>query len=116
MLSVLLGTHHPLSHRDVEDELLAHGHSIDRVTLYRTLEWLEAVGLAHKIAGDDRIWRFRGTEEAGHEHAHFQCRACGTTLCLDKVPQPAVPVGMPRGYRVESASLTVRGLCPGCRD
>jgi Fe2+ or Zn2+ uptake regulation protein len=37
-------------------------------------------------------------------------------LCLDGVP--ALPAGQaraPRGYQVESASLTLRGLCPACR-
>lgn len=84
------------------------------MTLYRALEWLESNGLAHKVAGEDRIWRFRGTDATHREHAHFQCRSCGSTVCLDDVPPPRAKA--PRGYRVEGAALTLRGLCPNCRD
>lgn len=115
ILFVLLASKQPLSHRDVEQALAAQGDGFDRVTLYRTLDWLQSVGLAHKVAGEDRTWRFRGFAASGaHEHAHFACRACGALRCLDNVPQPRTPHG-PRGYKVERAELTLRGLCPDCR-
>jgi Fur family ferric uptake transcriptional regulator len=114
VLGLLRTAPQPLSHREVEHALAAAGHAFDRVTLYRALEWLEANGLAHKVAGEDRIWRFRGTDAAHREHAHFQCRSCGSTVCLDDVPPPRAKA--PRGYRVEGAALTLRGLCPNCRD
>lgn len=116
ILFVLLSSKQPLSHRDVEEALAARGDAFDRVTLYRALEWLESVGLAHKIAGEDRTWRFRGAANGGaHEHAHFECRACGSLLCLDNMPQPSTPHS-PRGYKIERAELTLRGLCPACKD
>jgi Fur family ferric uptake transcriptional regulator len=114
VLGLLRAAPQPLSHRDVEEELTARGQAFDRVTLYRALEWLEANSLAHKVAGEDRIWRFAGRVDEHHEHAHFQCRACGSTVCLDEVAPP--PTKAPRGYRVESAALTLRGLCPACKD
>lgn len=114
ILDLLLGVKHPLSHREIEDELAQRAATFDRVTLYRALEWMEEVGLAHKVAGVDRVWRFRAQTAAGHDHPHFQCRSCGSTLCLEKAEQPAAP-GAPRGYKVESAQLTLRGLCPSCR-
>lgn len=114
VLGLLRSARQPLTHREVEEALTEAGHGFDRVTLYRALEWLEANGLAHKIAGEDRVWRFRGSDESHHEHAHFQCRACGSTICLDDVTPPA-PARAPRGYRVESAVLTLRGLCPACK-
>lgn len=114
VLGLLRAAPQPLSHRDVEEKLTAQGQTFDRVTLYRALEWLEANSLAHKVAGEDRIWRFAGRVDAHPEHAHFQCRACGSTVCLDEVAPP--PTKAPRGYRVESAALTLRGLCPACKD
>lgn len=114
VLGLLRNAAQPLSQRDVERALGAEGHAFDRVTLYRALEWLQANGLAHKVVGEDRIVRFGGTDAAHREHAHFQCRACGSTLCLEKVSPPRATV--PRGYRVEGAALTLRGLCPKCRD
>ncbi|GMV58026.1 MAG: transcriptional repressor [Betaproteobacteria bacterium] len=113
VLGLLRAARQPLSHREVENALHAAGHAFDRVTVYRALEWLQANGLAHKVAGEDRIWRFRGSADAHREHAHFQCRSCGATVCLEDVRPPAAKA--PRGYRVESAALTLRGLCPRCK-
>jgi len=113
VLGLLRSARQPLAHRAVEEALAAAGHAFDRVTLYRALEWLVEHGLAHRVAGEDRIWRFRGSQAEDHDHAHFQCRACGTTICLERVAAPAARA--PRGYRVESAALTLRGLCPACR-
>jgi Fur family transcriptional regulator, ferric uptake regulator len=114
VLGLLRSVPQPLTQREVEDALTEAGHAFDRVTLYRALEWLEANGLAHKISGEDRVWRFRSSGDGHHEHAHFQCRACGSTICLDGVaPPPAAKA--PRGYRVESSVLTLRGLCPACK-
>jgi len=44
VLSALLAADEALSHHDVERRL-ARGHDIDRVTLYRVLEWLTGQGL-----------------------------------------------------------------------
>lgn len=114
VLGLLRAARQPLAHREVEEALADAGHAFDRVTLYRALEWLEANGLAHKIAGEDRVWRFRISDASHHEHAHFQCRSCGTTLCLDDITPPQPPRA-PRGYRVEATVLTLRGLCPTCK-
>jgi Fur family ferric uptake transcriptional regulator len=114
VLGLLRHAGQPLAHRDVEESLAEAGHGFDRVTLYRALDWLEANGLAHKIAGEDRVWRFSISAASHHEHAHFQCRACGSTICLDDVAPPPL-ARAPRGYRVESAVLTLRGLCPACK-
>jgi Fur family ferric uptake transcriptional regulator len=114
VLGLLRSAPQPLAHRAVEEALAGAGHAFDRVTLYRALDWLVEHGLAHRVAGEDRIWRFRGSQAEHHDHAHFQCRACGTTICLERVAAPAARA--PRGYRVESAALTLRGLCPACRD
>lgn len=114
VLGLLRSAPQPLSHREVEQALDAQGEAFDRVTLYRALEWLEASGLAHKVAGEDRVWRFRGSDDAHRAHAHFQCRTCGDTRCLEAVAPPSARA--PRGYRVESVALTLRGLCPTCKD
>lgn len=99
---------------------------MDRVTLYRALEWLTKNGLAHKIAGDDRIWRFRANaEDHSHQHAHFRCTRCTRLICLD-TPETShdphsspllpllAPLPLPQGYQSHSFELTVHGLCAEC--
>lgn len=113
VLGVLLASPDALSHHDVERSL-PRGHDVDRVTLYRVLDWLTAQGLAHKVAGDDRVWRYSATGHAGGgTHAHFQCSACGRVVCLEAAPLPAI--ALPAGFRRAEVEVTVRGSCDACR-
>jgi Fur family transcriptional regulator, ferric uptake regulator len=113
VLAVLLAAKQALTHGEVEAEL-GRSHGINRVTLYRILEWLTRRQIAHKIAGDDRVWRFT-VRRAAHaqEHPHFVCNACGRVLCLagpGALPKPRLPVG----FRPQALELTVKGLCDAC--
>ena len=120
VLACLLASGSAASHLDVAHTLADH-HAVDRVTVYRVLEWLVNKGLAHRIAGDDRVWRFminaqhRSAQtdlQHGH-HAHFTCETCGQTFCLEKVT-PQVEVKLPKGFRTSEIDLMVRGRCAHC--
>jgi Fur family ferric uptake transcriptional regulator len=114
-----------LSHHDIEQALDRAG-GIDRVTLYRVLDSLVESGLAHRVSGGDRVWRFGAVpqpdgaagmvREAHERHAHFQCSDCGKIVCLREMPsvRRAGALRVPRGYRPETVELTVKGRCPGC--
>lgn len=113
VLAALLAAERALTHLELEQRI-ERGRGMDRVTIYRVLEWLTGQDLAHRIAGDDRTWRFNA---AGHahdgDHAHFQCSACSTVFCLESYsPNPALR--LPRGFRPQQVELTVRGLCAKC--
>ena len=122
VLACLLASGSANSHLDVAGMIKDH-HAVDRVTVYRVLEWLVNLGIAHRIAGDDRVWRFMVNAQAasaksapsaqhGH-HAHFTCQTCGQTFCLDKA-MPKVDVKLPKGFRTSEIDLVVRGRCAGC--
>ncbi len=118
VLDALLRSPNALTHAELESRLAETG-SLDRVTLYRVLEWLVVKGLAHRIAGEDRVWRFSAvTADAhgqawAHEHAHFLCTDCGKFYCLNEL-HPVYAISLPPGFRCEQAELTLRGLCPQC--
>jgi len=113
VLAVLLSSETALTHHEVEDALRAL-HCVDRVTVYRVLDWLVALGLAHRIAGEDRTWRFRANRDSSHEpHAHFTCSRCGKTVCLEDVAAPS-RVRLPTGFLPQKVELTVQGLCAAC--
>ena len=118
VLDVLSGAREALTHHGIEQRL-KRGQDIDRVTLYRVLDWLVEQGLAHKLAGEDRIWRFSVVEHgtaagarARHAHAHFECSRCGRVICLADATVPVVTV--PSGYRRDEVEVTVKGSCDRC--
>ena len=122
VLACLLASGSANSHLDVAAMIKDH-HAVDRVTVYRVLEWLVNLGIAHRIAGDDRVWRFMvnaqgaiaksaTSDQHGH-HAHFTCQTCGQTFCLDKA-MPKIDVKLPKGFRTAEIDLVVRGRCAGC--
>lgn len=112
VLATLLGTDRALSHHEIEQSLA--GQSIDRVTVYRVLDWLVGQKLAHRISGHDRIWRFSALDERRANHAHFQCMKCAMVLILTDVPEQHVR--LPAGYHFGRAELTVSGFCAECRQ
>ncbi len=92
VLATLLGASRALSHQEIQEALA----DLDRVTLYRALDSLTEAGLLHKIAGDDRVFRYSASVEHGepvrrttsaansqHQHSHFKCSRCAKVFCLD---------------------------------
>lgn len=113
VLEVLLSAKDALSHPELLERLLPFG-TFDRVTVYRALDWLVAQGLAHKVAGTGRAWRFRVTRhDTPHRHAHFQCNRCGKVFCLPDI-QPLLSKQIPAHFSVESMELNIKGICEQC--
>jgi len=111
VLELLSGAPVPLSHADIEAAL--GDASLDRVTLYRVLDWLVAAGLAVKRADERRVWRFTlGGGGAHGGHVHFRCDACGRVFCLS-APAPTPPA-MPAGFTLARAELDLSGRCAEC--
>jgi Fur family ferric uptake transcriptional regulator len=114
VLETLLAARQALTHHEIE-QALAPRLAVDRVTVYRVLDWLVALGLAHRLAGEDRTWRFLASQGEGHAaHAHFMCSRCGRTVCLDEVAVPPA-VKVPRGFEPSHVELNVKGVCAACR-
>lgn len=114
VLDVLLTADGSLTHDEIAGALQALGVQHDRVTLYRTLDWLVEAGVAHTMsAGDGRTRRFGVASTAPHEHAHFHCDRCGKVVCLEGLA-PAVAVNLPGGYQLDRAELVLHGACPAC--
>ena len=118
VLAALLGARRAFTHQDMQDAFA----ELDRVTLYRALDCLIEAGLAHKIAGDDRVFRYSaGTDhperaaaavDAGagagaaaassastsmlqqHQHSHFKCTRCAKIFCLDDIGQAGLVAGV----------------------
>lgn len=113
VLSILLAEKQAISHREIE-ERIGKKQPLDRVTLYRILEWLDKKGLAHKVISGDRKWLFRTNIYTGsHQHAHFKCSRCTAVICLKDI-NAEYNWPLPPGYRSQEVELTVKGLCAAC--
>jgi Fur family transcriptional regulator, ferric uptake regulator len=113
ILAMLLAEQRAVTHHEVEEHL-RDKHKLDRVTLYRVLEWLNEKGFVHKVVSDDRIWRFRANSHVHpHQHAHFECMRCTTVICLYEM-KVEYNRPLPAGYRSQEVELTVKGLCAEC--
>ncbi|MBR7800452.1 Fur family transcriptional regulator [Undibacterium fentianense] len=137
VLSVLLVQRRALSHTEMQDALPA----MDRVTLYRALDCLAEVSLAHKITGDDRVFRFSGhqmssqpdsqhpfqAQEKGvtqHQHGHFQCTRCAQVFCLEQPDashtlrdqlQATLQATSAKGFQIHNIEVTIKGWCARCQ-
>jgi len=120
VLDILLETSTALTHQEIAAAARAGGAALDRVTLYRVLDWLVDKNLAHKIAGDDRVWRFNAIADEpvqglAHQHAHFRCEHCKRLYCLDDL-RPVFAFSLPPGFQCKQAELTLHGTCPDCAN
>ena len=113
VLDILLAADHALTHAELEQALEQADGGIERVTLYRVLDWLVSNELAHKVVGADRVWRFNAQCEPVDRHAHFNCSGCGRVFCLE-APSPLSRLSLPRGFSLDKAELSIEGHCPDC--
>jgi Fur family ferric uptake transcriptional regulator len=108
-LTALLKAGRTLSHAQLHQRLP----DLDRVSLYRALDWLAEHRLAHRLTDADGVRRYGPSESPDdHHHAHFQCTSCGHTACLSKVLPPSIT--LPKGYRQAGVEVLVTGLCRNC--
>ncbi len=114
VLAFLLTQQSAVTHHQIEIALNEE-EKIDRVTLYRVLNWLTRKDLIHKVASVDRVWCFRANDNniAHHQHAHFKCKRCAKVVCLDDMPSGET-ILLPDGYRGLEIELTVKSLCAQC--
>lgn len=114
ILAMLLESSAALSHQEILQRLSESGATIDRVTVYRTLDWLAGAHLAHRVSTESRSWHF-GAIVSDHDraHAHFECRSCERVYCIESAVPPKAE-GLPRGFKVEQTTLRFEGQCADC--
>jgi Fe2+ or Zn2+ uptake regulation protein len=84
-------------------------------TVYSTLELLEDLGLARRVAtvGGSVVY-----DPRVGEHHHLICRECGTITDIDAQVDPAALLALARlrGFTPEDAQVAITGVCAECRS
>ena len=89
--------------------------SISYATVYNSLKYLKEAGLVNEISFGNGASRYdRETER----HDHALCTACGKLVDFDlTVSSDLVRAAVRKTrFKPETIHLTLRGLCPDCRD
>ena len=92
--------------------------SIDRVSLYRTLELFEKLGLVRRVYIG---WKYRVelSDVFTHHHHHISCLGCGKVVAIveeDEVEQLIHQISQRYGFTEPSHQLEVTGYCPACSN
>ncbi len=116
ILELFLDTNAALAHADIEKNT---ANTIDRVTVYRTLQTFVDKGIIHQIPTTDNSILYalckQSCSHSGHHdnHVHFICTHCEKTICLDDVTVPEVK--LPQNFTKQQAAMVVTGICGECK-
>jgi len=111
-----------LTHAQVLAALASRGAAVNRVTLYRLLDRLAAIGVLERHTDDDRTWRFTLAEGPDADAVpRFECDAChqqfrlpdaaGPTRAVVEQLQHTLAMLGHQGGRID---LAVHGTCAAC--
>ena len=88
---------------------------ISYATVYNSLRFLKEAGLVHEIKFGDSASRY---DREIDRHDHALCSQCGKLVDFD-LPQAAelMKAAARRSkFKPESVHLTLKGVCPDCRE
>ena len=122
VLALMIRTPSAMSHGAIT-EALGPASSVDKVTLYRTLNAFTEKGILHRIPTEDRNWLYAVSpdlDSPSHDlsapHAHFVCDECEKVFCLPvNDPMPVIDLPSP-GYVMKSQEIVIHGHCPTCHE
>jgi len=116
VLELVWQSHGPIGAYDLLERLRGLRTGAAPPTVYRALDFLIEQGLVHRIA---RLNAFVGCDhpDAPHQGQFLICTACGTAA---ELVEPEIARAIDRraaalGFRVDTRTVEVTGLCPRCR-
>ena len=117
VLELIWQSHRPLGAYGILEALIGEGRSCAPPTVYRALEFLLEQGLVHRIAS---LNAFIGCMQPGHDgKGHFFiCRHCANATEFNdaRVEQTINHAADAAGFKAESQSIEVTGVCPNCAE
>ena len=117
VIKVLSEAKLPLSPYQIQNILQHQGEYLDHVTIYRVLDSLSRLNLAHKVLSVGGFIKCALPEESGC-HRFLVCRECGDIQeFADKaLCQKESEVAERLGFHAEHHLTESSGLCPRCHS
>ena len=111
----ILDTHHdPIT----MNQLIAIAEpDLDRSTAYRIVDVFEKVGIIIRVYTG---WKYRIelSEVFSSHHHHLSCSRCGSIIAFEEPPEldsSLHAIAYKQGYKLQTHSLELKGICRACR-
>ncbi|MBV6652310.1 MAG: transcriptional repressor [Mameliella sp.] len=109
---LLIGDAKAFALSDIEKQLTV---SMDRVTVYRTLQTFEETGLVIKMVDHKGTCLYMLNLEDHNKlsaHPHLHCTACGEIVCLPSLPEAYLK--KLEDYQIDEIYFLMEGKCRAC--
>ncbi|WP_415014071.1 Fur family transcriptional regulator [Brevundimonas sp.] len=115
VLELLLASGEPVKAYDLIAAYGTDGQAAKPPTVYRALEFLERLGLAHRIASISAYVACSHGEKT-HAAAFLICDCCGAAVEVSPPPEAGLAGSAGQnGYVLERVTIEGHGLCADCR-
>ena len=97
-------------------EIIRTCETIDRTTIYRTLELYVSLGIVEIIHVGWKK-RYELAEPFKPHHHHLQCTVCSELIAIDtpRLEEYIETTAMRYGYQLTGHHIELRGICMTCR-
>ncbi len=116
VLEIIQSTRCHLSAEQIYASVTAHHPYVNLATIYRTLQWLQDLGIVAPIqlSGEPLRYEYVG----GSEHHHLVCQGCGMQQEIDgDIFDTLRSMLLERyGFAAKLNHLALMGRCADCRD
>ncbi len=91
-------------------------HTVDRASVYRTIELFEKIGIVHRIQYG---WKYKlELSDTFHQHHHhITCLKCGKVSTISEdthIEEDIKLLGRTHGFTITSHQLELQGYCNTC--
>jgi len=117
VLERLIAAASPLSVRDILEGIRGTLR-INKVTVYRILASFKQGGIVRDVGSCQGIGYFEMACLHNPIHPHFNCRRCGTVLCMSPLTlsQAWDFFARPSDFSIEAVDIQITGVCSRCRE
>lgn len=105
---------------DIEEHLSRENSGVNKTTIYRYLDRLEADGNVIKYTaekGEKAAYQYVDREHKCDEHLHLKCTECGAIIHLDCgfMDEIAHHIEVEHGFKLQCRNSIIYGVCARCQ-